>query len=288
MLTAQITGGLGNPLFTYARLASYAYLHNIDLNIDGSVTERVFGRKPYLFDFKLRGESQITAAAYNRCSTQIERALWRNTFTRRVTKRHQETLLGNAPLGEGDFDGWKVRGFFQDFKVADDFIDTFGKKPFALKTESTSLMEMSKPLGKESTIGIHVRRGDYLNYKESFGVLADEYYLNAFNSLMKKDSYTNILIFTDSPELVLGIKNKLDLKSRVILPAELSTSETLILMSRCSCLITSNSTFSFWAGMIGDDMEVVIPTPWFRSSDPWLRSSNFNKMEWAKQNAVWT
>jgi hypothetical protein len=285
LLTAQITGGLGNQLFTYARLASYAYRNGINLQIDGSISERVLGRAPDLFDFKLLGEPRILLNSYSSAAVQRERFLWRSSFTRSISKRHREDMLGNSEISRENLDGWKVRGFFQDYRVAEDFIDIFGESAISLKKESRELSRIIDEISQKCVAAIHVRRGDYLNYQESFGLLSDDYYVSALKTLSEKKNFSETVIFTDSPEMVGDLR---DMKSRVISPSDLSTSETMVLMSRCSGLVTSNSTFSFWAGILGNDLEVVVPDPWFKSTDAWLRSADFSKPEWLQQKAIWS
>ena len=287
MLTAQITGGLGNQLFTYVRLATLANLEGIELQIDGSITERVLGRAPDLFDFNLMGESQISANTHSWSAVQLERVLWRSKLTKAITKRHQEISLGGGEISRRNLDGWKVRGFFQDFRVAEDFITTFGKTAFGLKNESPTLIKMTDQVLEKTVVAIHVRRGDYLNYKDSFGLLTDEYYLASLKHLREEKKFSDVMIFSDSPELVVDLSKKINIQTQVISPSELSTSETLVLMSRCAGLITSNSTFSFWAGILGNDLKVVIPDPWFKSNDAWLRSADFKHPNWIQQPASW-
>ena len=288
MLTAQITGGLGNQLFTYARLATYAYRNGINLQIDGSISERVLGRAPDLFDFKLLGEPRILLNSYSSAAVQRERFLWRSSFTRSISKRHRESVLGNSEISKKNLDGWKVRGFFQDYRVAEDFIDIFGESAISLQKESRELSRTSGEISQKNVAAIHVRRGDYLNYQDSFGLLSDDFYINAFKTLSEKKNFSEAIIFTDSPEMVENLRNKLEMKSRIISPSDLSTSETMVLMSRCSGLVTSNSTFSFWAGILGNDLEVVVPDPWFKSTDAWLSSADFSKPEWLQQKAIWS
>jgi hypothetical protein len=287
LLTAQITGGLGNQLFTYARLATLVNLEGIHLQIDGSITERVLGRAPDLFDFNLMGEPQISANTQTWSAVQMERVLWRSKLTKSITRRHQEIFLGGSDISQRNLDGWKVRGFFQDFRVAEEFITTFGKSPFGLKNESPTLIALTDQVLEKSVVAIHVRRGDYLNYKDSFGLLTDEYYIASLQHLSEERNFSDVMIFSDSPELVVDLSKKIDIPTQVISPSELSTSETLVLMSRCAGLVTSNSTFSFWAGILGNDLKVVIPDPWFKSNDEWLGSADFKHPSWMKQPARW-
>jgi hypothetical protein len=232
-------------------------------------------------------EPQISANTFSWGAVQLERILWRSKLTKTITRRHQEKSLGGGEISQRNLDGWKVRGFFQDFRVAEEFIATFGKSAFGLKNESPTLIEMTDQILKKSVVAIHVRRGDYLNYKDSFGLLTNEYYLASLKLLSEEKEFSDVMIFSDSPELVVDLSKKIDIQTQVISPSELSTSETMVLMSRCAGLITSNSTFSFWAGMLGNDLKVVIPDPWFKSNDAWLGSADFKHPSWLKQPARW-
>lgn len=287
MLTAQLTGGLGNQLFTYARLALLAREQRIDLRIDGSVTERVLGHRADLIDFKLMGEEFLTLDSYGRIGTQVERLLWRTSLLRKWTKRHQDAQLGGPLSQTQNVAGWKYRGFYQNFRVAKEFIEEFSADPFTLKIESNHLIELTETLNKTETIAVHLRRGDYLNYKDSFGVLDDNYYLGAINVLQERLEVKKILVFTDSPEMMGGFTSKLKIPFEVLNKNVLSTSENLVLMSRCNGLVTSNSTYSFWAAALSKHSNVVIPQPWFKSDDEWLNSSDFHNPKWLSHNSVW-
>lgn len=287
MLTAQLTGGLGNQLFTYARLALLARKNDVALNIDGSIAERVLGHTPDLFDFKLMDEKIISRGDYSKVGTHIERLLWRWEPVRRISGRYQDSILGNQGVLPARVNGMKVRGFFQDYSVAQDFIETFTVEPLTLKSESTALKGFLSEISGTSTLAIHMRRGDYLYYKDSFGVLSDEYYMDAVSEISKKIEFEKVLVFTDSPQLVQNFCVKMDLPTEIVTSENLSTSENLVLMSKCRGLVTSNSTYSFWAAMLSKDTEVVTPAPWFKSSDPWLNSSKLNNPAWLTAKSQW-
>jgi hypothetical protein len=112
-------------------------------------------------------------------------------------------------------------------------------------------------------IGIHIRLGDYLKYPDIFPIAPESYYLGALEYLdYKKDQ--NIHIFTDSPKLARDKFPRLfQLRGvQIVDPKqELSALETMSVMSRYSNLITSNSTFSSWAGWFSADKKVVTPIP---------------------------
>ena len=287
MITAQITGGLGNQLFTYTRLALHARQHNLNLVVDGSIPERVLGGPSDLFDFHLAKERRITLADYGNLKAQTERFLWKNEQLRKLTKRYQDSLLGSENSLSPYMNGWKVRGFFQDYSVASDFLNEFGRNPLCLIKESSELQQLTLEVNNCKSLAIHMRRGDYLNHRESFGVLEDSYYLNALEVMLKRVTLEKVFIFSDTPESVVNFQKKLKIDSEILLPSRLRTSETLILMSRCSSIITSNSTFSFWASMLANHQEVIYPQPWFRSSGEWLSSANLKNPNWNWVKSKW-
>jgi hypothetical protein len=67
-------------------MAAHAHQNGLDLQIDGSIAERVLGRTPDLFDFKLQGEPQLLLSSYSPSATQIERMLWRTQLIRTLSK----------------------------------------------------------------------------------------------------------------------------------------------------------------------------------------------------------
>lgn len=287
MLTAQITGGLGNQLFTYARLALHARDHALELKIDGSISERVLGGAPDLFDFRLNGEERVRLSDYSAIKVQIEKIFWKSGPVRKITKRHQDGLLGNQNSLSKVKNGWKVRGFFQDFRVVEKFLEQFGSDPLFLIHESRELQQRTLEVRKIKSLAIHMRRGDYLNHKDTFGVLDDNYYLSALEAMLNITKLEKIYIFSDSPESVISFQKRLKLDSEIISPSDLKPSETLVLMSRCAAIIISNSTFSFWAAMLASHNEVIYPDPWFKSSDEWLNSAHFKNPNWVAAKSDW-
>ena len=287
MLTAQITGGLGNQLFIYARLALHARDSNLGLKIDSSIAERVLGRPADLFDFRLAQEIRTDLSDYELLSVQAERVFWKTKQLRKLTRRYQDNLLGGENALSDVRNGWKVRGFFQTFAVAERFLAEIGREPLTLIQESEELQRRTIEVRRVKSVAIHMRRGDYLEYKDSFGVLDDNYYLSALEMMLQKRDFEKVFIFSDSPDSVISFQQKVKLDSEIISPSDLKPSETLVLMSRCSAILTSNSTFSFWASMLASHDDVIYPEPWFRSSDEWLQSSDFSNPNWRSIKPLW-
>ena len=97
----------------------------------------------------------------------------------------------------------------------------------------------------------HLRQGDYLNLKGTYGELSASYFQGAVKILRGSQEDGPIWLFTDgskglSPHLLEALE-----PCRVIGPNEpLSPLETLSLMSTGGSFIASNSSFSWWAAFL--------------------------------------
>ena len=111
---------------------------------------------------------------------------------------------------------------------------------------------------------IHVRRGDYLNTPEHWGILSLEFYQQIFS----KQELTNC--FTDmSKEEVTEDFNSNNIK--VYTREQLTDIETFYFLSQAKELVIANSSFSWWAGFLAAShgAKVYAPFPWFRNYDSW-------------------
>lgn len=106
---------------------------------------------------------------------------------------------------------------------------------------------------------IHVRRGDFLTLRDSYGVLHPDYYL------ANADSNLTTFICTDDTDLAQDIQSQLRAQ-KVFGPNDLSPTEAMKLMANASLLVMSNSTLSWWAGFYCSKKggKVVIPRPFYK------------------------
>ena len=108
-----------------------------------------------------------------------------------------------------------------------------------------SEMRSTKP------IVAHLRQGDYLNLKGTYGELDSHYFNRALEILRNRGQRGPVWLFTDGTQ---GLPQPLELAIRptkVIGPSEtLSPLETLSLMSSGGSFIAANSSFSWWAAFL--------------------------------------
>jgi len=183
----------------------------------------------------------------------------------------------------------KVFGYFQTYKYLDNpevrnLIDSLH-----LVSGSEWFVKYSSEMLHLRTISIHIRRGDYLNAPDAFGILSGDYYISAIKYILENSStkYSRVLIFSDEMDVAKKLFSNLELSLPVQFAesSENSPEETLILMSKSDALVISNSTFSWWAAQIGNKSKfVVCPSKWFRGmSDP----EDLIPPEWHQRESQW-
>lgn len=103
-------------------------------------------------------------------------------------------------------------------------------------------------------VGIHVRRGDYVNHPFYVDLMKIDYYQKAMAEFPED---TKFIIFTDDPEWCM--------KQPVFSDCEISIGWNrepeydLNMMAGCKGLITANSSYSWWAGYLNKG-KVVAPS----------------------------
>jgi hypothetical protein len=136
---------------------------------------------------------------------------------------------------------------------------------------------------------LHVRRGDYRAERNTIGLLSQDYFISALQNLERRnEKFEEVWIFTDDIEELKSKFGKFleTYNARILEPPPQSPPiESIILMSHASSLVTSNSTFSYWAGLLGSTNRVVmVPEKWFRGlEDP----RDLYPKNWVKNPTIW-
>lgn len=120
---------------------------------------------------------------------------------------------------------------------------------------------------------MHLRFGDYLDNKKTssiHGVLKPEYYLKSLNNLKNKTEYKKILVISDDPinaRLAIS-KIKQSIVAEFLIVNSNYMLDDFIVLCSIQNKIIANSSFSYWAAMIGDVLmpcsnNVIYPKKWF-------------------------
>jgi len=118
---------------------------------------------------------------------------------------------------------------------------------------------------KYNYLAIHIRRGDYLNKKHSMhGIIQERCFLDEAKNFLSENYYEGIKIFSDSPDLLeTNIFKKLH--NNIIFDQGGQPIEVFKRMANHKGLIASNSSFSLWAGILGDIENFSIPSYWMKN-----------------------
>jgi len=135
------------------------------------------------------------------------------------------------------------------------------------------------------SIGIHIRRGDYVENASTnsfHGICCLEYYSKALQRLTEgNNTPPDIFIFSDDPVWAKNNFNAHGYPSEVVdIPShEDAPYHDMHLMSLCKHLITANSSFSWWAAWLSDKNGTIIaPKRWF--AEETMRHHNPSPSSW--------
>lgn len=108
------------------------------------------------------------------------------------------------------------------------------------------------------TVGIHVRRGDYLMLSNVLPTMDKKYFIEAMKLL---GEYEHAFIFTDDPKWV---SETLQFEKTTIVKNNPDYFD-LWALSLCNHNIISNSSFSWWGSFLNThkDKKVYAPSQWF-------------------------
>jgi hypothetical protein len=169
--------------------------------------------------------------------------------------------------------------YLGDFAFYDEICEKNGKRLILLNS-SKRFNFYYNLIRQQSTLGVHLRLGDFLQHKSSVGCLSDSYFLHSINRLTSFTKYDQVLVFSDSVELaterIAGWE--LDIPIELVsVKEDADPAEDLILLSLCTGIVCSNSTFSFWAAKLAslngrDELAVVIPEEFRRDGQTCVSS----------------
>lgn len=117
-----------------------------------------------------------------------------------------------------------------------------------------------------NSVGIHVRRGDYLNEPEFRGICGIEYYQKAIEDVLSDGKKHTFYIFSNDIKWCReNIAPLMDGHDQVFVTGNAGKDSCwdLFLMTYCKDLIIANSSFSWWGAFLNKRVErVYAPDPW--------------------------
>lgn len=291
----KLIGGIGNQLFIYFAGRYMADKLNKKLLVDLSQLDN-FGTShigdirslslPGSFIFAARNKSQIAFMAHRVNSKMCRKYDKYRKAQLKVFGRFYAANLGYEKELEESISVSHLFGYFQTWKYFENY-HASKSQFFELNHPTNWFTDLSARAKVDKPIGVHLRRGDYSNLQHDFGLLSQDYYLQALQVLEESHPSNELWVFSDDiAEAKAIFANQGQRIVRFIEPPDTSEPmESLILMGKCDALIIANSTFSYWSAMLGpEDRKVIAPEKWFRGrTDP----QDLLPLNWTKIESHW-
>ena len=261
MIRLQMSGRLGNQLFQWAyshRLAK-EFNSEVELTFDTFNYPSLFQviRKPDCCPNISTHKNQLIGFA----TSVVDKY---NLSTKTHVARWLHSQLDPYTLPSHITQPKVVRGYFTASATTsgfeNHFTDSLNPWISSMLNENSISVNLTKQFSSFQVM--HVRRGDFLEYKESIGVLAPTYYEQARNWSEP------LIIVTDSnseiPELNAILKPDLTLHQQ-----NSSIFDSLNIMRSAKSLVLSNSTFSWWGGFLAsfNGATIYCPEPFFKRDE---------------------
>jgi len=288
-----IAGGLGNQLFMLCAGLYFQERFKRTVKFDISDLQRISFLHPGLnvYSLGLLKKNQILGTSKSRKNSKL--VIFVIRFIKKISRLlcliYQSKSIKIGEIGFFDLnlippETRKVEGYFQSWR----YFSALESKPIltidSLLNPTSWYVKESQILKEKDFAAFHIRRGDYaLSANRSNGILSVCYFKSVAELLPRE---LDILVFTDSPEVISVELEELGRKFRIITPPKESDPvESLLLMKLASHIAISNSTYSWWAATFAKPGTVVYaPTKWFELRDD---PADLLPDEWIKVNSDW-
>ena len=292
MVIITLKGGLGNQLFQYAFGRRIAKERNEQLyfNIRPLVSnsDRATPR-----DFKLEGlpntiiAAEEHAAAFNDLFFGTREAVI-------ISDENTPKKEISATINDPKIKAILIDGYFQDefyFEPYKEMIRSEFQTLLNNYYHKSGLPDNLIP-GDQESVGIHVRRTDYLEPAKMLvhGICESDYYEKALEIIQSKLSYPHYYLFSDDSgeaEKVVNGMVKITTNVSALMEKTPSNDNDLIelaIMMRCKNFIIANSSFSWWGSYLSDaDPKLVVsPKNWLLSENLKSRSEEIALPSWIR------
>ena len=161
---------------------------------------------------------------------------------------------------------WQSELYFKNSTLQIRNIFEFNESLMNIQTKN-----LANKMHQETSISIHIRRGDYLSskYINGFsGICTLDYYKAAIEIINSRFIDGSFYIFTDDQEWV---NENFQLENSLCVQHNTGSDswQDMYLMSRCKHNIIANSSFSWWGAWLNNnpDKIVIAPKYWWNGLD---------------------
>jgi hypothetical protein len=175
-------------------------------------------------------------------------------------------------------------GFWQSERYFDDHSDTIRSELTLLTPVPERYKAVVDPIDGSESVGLVVRRGDYVKFPDTQGICTLDYYKRALETLAARVPNARVFVFSDD---IPWCRTNLDVlpPHSTFVPNDTpdAPEEHLRLLSHCRHFILANSTFAWWGAWLSrhPGKVIIAPSKWMQAADryadilppQWLRVS---------------
>lgn len=261
MIISRITGGLGNQIFQYAVGKAVSLKHDVPLKLDITSFENYELHNGYRLD-QFNVDSEIASLG------EIERLKGKDNLHNKIIRR---IGIKKSYLRERINNLYQSSVFLRDTVYLDGYwqnaqyfnnIQSVIIQDMQLKGSISANAEKFRlQMLTCNSVGVHVRRGDYLQ-NSHIGVLDISYYKNAVRIIEEKIKDPVFYIFSNDMDWCR--ENFKFIRNIVFVDDTESEIDDFILQSECDHNIIANSSFSWWTAWLNKNENkcIIAPKKW--------------------------
>lgn len=280
MLIIKVLGGLGNQMYCYGLYRKYQTLgKTAKLDISGYIDDyKIF---PYELDRIFNVKTCYADANEINQMNDKTNIIYKILRKLRVIKRK---CINVDPKNQYlpkvfDFDNVYLNGYWSSFDYFTG-IESLLKKEFTFKLPlDMRNAKIVEEFQSSNSVAIHVRRGDYLQYKNIYEILTENYYNKAIRYINERIENPSYYCFSNDIDWC-----QKNLECNNITFIDWNKGEDsfrdMQLMSLCKHIIVANSTFSIWAAWLNSNSTKIVIRPKDFFSDITYKTDHYWPDEW--------
>lgn len=152
-------------------------------------------------------------------------------------------------------------GYWQSDKYFDKYKSEL-LEVFKFKNLSTKNLEIANKLKDESSVSLHIRRGDYMNLSMYQGICSEDYYIRAIEHFKENIPSPHFYIFSNDISWSTEFAQRLNIDFTIIdHNTGVNSYQDMYLMSQCKHNIVANSSFSWWGAYLNSNPNKIVIAP---------------------------
>jgi hypothetical protein len=257
-ITLRLQGGLGNQLFQLLALRYLAATHPGSKGVLFTDHLQLF-KTPRQLSIAPFIQSEVISNRMN----GPDRLLFTSKASRLLARFGLHAVERVAQLQ--NWSGQYLNGYFQDiYRYAHkDIIRAALQQMNAVVREETGRQPIAAGI---NDCAVHLRLTDFVetprqrNYLLTYRI---PFIKRAIERCRKENTVDRFILFSDAPAEAMALLNEPGVVPvQEMIQDEQALFSEFCLMSSFRHLVASNSTFSFWAALLGNEKQVVFPAEW--------------------------